>query len=329
MVFHLRLAALLLLILGIVPASAAGQDKPKIYFGASSKTLGYGPLWAAVKMGFLDRQGLDGQLVLLRGTPMNVQALAGESLQVGSGGAEAFYEATERGLDLVMIGGVINGLTADIVAGKKYKNIEELRGAVFGSSSLTSGTVTALKQALKVKGLEYPRDYQILVVAGGSSANLAALQSGRIAATTVAIPLNYVAEDAGFNVVGHLIDAVPEYELSALAVRRSWAEKNRGLVVRFMKALALTHRWLYENKEAAIDFLAREMQLKPSYARRGWEYYTQHHIWDPDADLSLKGTEYAINIYREQIGAKGPPPNLAKYVDQGYLHEAQKDLPKR
>src|SRR5262249_52808055 len=106
----------------VLPAHA--QEKPKIYFGASSKTLGYGPLWAAVKKGFLDQQGIDGQLVLLRGTPMNVQALAANSLQVGSGGAEAFYEATERGLDLVMIGGIINGLTHDIVAGKKYKNIE-------------------------------------------------------------------------------------------------------------------------------------------------------------------------------------------------------------
>jgi ABC-type nitrate/sulfonate/bicarbonate transport system substrate-binding protein len=321
--------ALALLIIALIPVSAPAQEKPKIYFGASSKTLGYGPLWAAVKKGFLEQQGLDGQLVLLRGTPMNVQALAAGSLHVGSGGAEAFYEATERGLDLVMIGGIINGLTHDIVAGKKYKSIEELRGATFGSSSLTSGTVTALKQALKLKGLEYPRDYKILVIAGGSSANLAALQSGQIAATTVAIPLNYAAEEAGFNVVGRLIDAIPEYELSALAVKKSWAEKNRSLAVRFMKAIALTHRWMYENKEAAIEFLAREMQLKPSYARRGWEYYTQHQIWHPDADLSLKGTEYAVRIYMDQVGAKGQLGSLSKYVDHSYLSEALKDLPKR
>jgi ABC-type nitrate/sulfonate/bicarbonate transport system substrate-binding protein len=328
MVLRFRVA-LALLIFGLVPVRAAAQDKPKIYFGASSKTLGYGPLWAAVKKGFLEQEGLDGQLVLLRGTPMNVQALAAGSLHVGSGGAEAFYEATERGLDLVMTGGIINGLTHDIVAGKKYKSIEDLRGAVFGSSSLTSGTVTALKQALKLKGLEYPRDYKILVIAGGSSANFAALQSGQIAATTVAIPLNYAAEEAGFNVVGRLIDAIPEYELSALAVKKSWAEKNRSLVVRFMKAIALTHRWMYENKEAAIDFLAREMQLKPNHARKGWEYYAQHRIWHPDADLSLKGTEYAIRIYMDQIGAKGGLPTLAKYIDQSYLLEALKDLPKR
>ena len=317
---------LALFLLGIAVSPARAQEKPKIYFGASSKTLGYGPLWAAVKKGFLDQQGIDGELVLLRGTPMNVQALAANSLQVGSGGAEAFYEATERGLDLVMIGGIINGLTHDIVAAKKYKSIEELRGATFGASSLTSGTVTAMKQALKAQGLEYPRDYKILVIAGGSSANLAALESGRIAATTVAIPLNYVAEDAGLNVVGRLIDAVPEFELSALAVKRSWAEKNRALVVRFMEAIALTHRWMYENKDAAVEFLAKETQLKPSYARRGWEYYTQHHIWDPNGDLSLKGTEYAIRIYMEQINAKGPLGSLAKYVDQSYLSEALKEL---
>ncbi|HMF47051.1 MAG TPA: hypothetical protein VK603_00310, partial [Candidatus Saccharimonadales bacterium] len=110
MFFHFRIT-LAFLILAVTSFSAYGQDKPKIYFGSSSKTLGYGPLWAAVKKGFLEQQGLDGQLVLLRGTPMNVQALAAASLQIGSGGAEAFYEATERGLDLAMVGGVINGLT--------------------------------------------------------------------------------------------------------------------------------------------------------------------------------------------------------------------------
>src|ERR1700752_1258527 len=83
---------------------AHAQEKTKLYFGSSSKTFGYGGLWVATKKGFLDQQGIDGQLVLLRGTPMNVQALVANSLQVGSGGAEAFYEASERGLDLVMIG---------------------------------------------------------------------------------------------------------------------------------------------------------------------------------------------------------------------------------
>ncbi|MDP9129201.1 MAG: ABC transporter substrate-binding protein, partial [Candidatus Binatota bacterium] len=64
------------------------QERPKIYLGASSKTLGYSPLWVAAKKGFFEQQGLDVQLVLLRGVPMTVQALAANSLHFGSGGPE-------------------------------------------------------------------------------------------------------------------------------------------------------------------------------------------------------------------------------------------------
>jgi ABC-type nitrate/sulfonate/bicarbonate transport system substrate-binding protein len=328
MIVYLRIAVAVLT-LGFVLSPAMGQEKPKFYVGASSKTLGYSPLWVGVKKGFFDQQGLDAQLLLLRGTPMTVQAMAGASLQVGSGGPEAFIEASERGLDLVMIGGIINGLTHFIMAGKKYKTYEDLRGATFGASSLTSGTVIALKQALKIRGLEYPRDYKILVIAGGSASNLAALQSGQIAATTVALPLNYLAEESGFNVIGRLTDAVPDYQQTALATKRSWAEKNRPLMIRFMKAMVLANRWLFENKEAAIDFLTVEMQLKPNYARKGWEYYTQNRIWHPDGDLNLEGMKYNIRIYAEQSGIKGPPPSVAKFIDQSYLYEALKELNRR
>ena len=58
---------------------------------------------------------------------------AGKSGQVASGGPEAFIEATERGLERPMIGGVINGLSHFIVAGKKFKSYEDLRGATFGA----------------------------------------------------------------------------------------------------------------------------------------------------------------------------------------------------
>jgi NitT/TauT family transport system substrate-binding protein len=85
--------AVVVLLLALVSSAATGQEKPKIYLGASSKTLGYSPLWVASKKGFFEQQGLDVQLVLLRGVPMTVQALAAGSLQFGSGGPEPYIEA--------------------------------------------------------------------------------------------------------------------------------------------------------------------------------------------------------------------------------------------
>src|SRR5687767_2140973 len=98
MVFHVRIVLILLAIAPVVSTSMA-QEKTRIFLGASSKTLGYSPLWVATKKGFFEQQGLDVELVLLRGMPMTVQALTPGSLHFGSGGPEPYIEATERGLD--------------------------------------------------------------------------------------------------------------------------------------------------------------------------------------------------------------------------------------
>src|SRR5688500_10820156 len=96
----------------------------------------------------LEQQGLDVQLVLLRGMPMTVQALSAGSLHIGSGGAEPYIDASERGLDFILTGGVINGTAQSIIAAKHIKTYEDLRGATFGTASLTGGTITVLREAL-------------------------------------------------------------------------------------------------------------------------------------------------------------------------------------
>src|SRR5262249_60447431 len=99
-------------------------------------------------------------------------------------------EVTERGLDLVMVVGVINGLSHAITGGKNYKRYEDLRGATIGGQSLTSGITFPLRQVLKSKGLEYPRDYKLVNV-GGTAGLLACLSGGQISAAPPPSPLNF------------------------------------------------------------------------------------------------------------------------------------------
>ena len=160
--------------------------------------------------------------------------------------------------------------------------------------------------------MDYPADYKLFAVGGGNF-NLAALGSGQIGATYLVVPLDYIAEQQGFNVLGYFKDYFPNYQLSLLTVKRAWAEKNRALLVRFLKGAVRAHRWLYANKEAAIDFLAKEIPLKPELARRGWEYYTANRIWHPNAEINLEGLKFTMQVYAEQI--KGPPPDPLKYID--------------
>jgi len=317
----------ILLLLTVLPVSA--QEKIKLPISASSKTLGYSPVWVAWRQGYFDKQGLDVQVVFVEGADKSVMALVGGSTFVAAGAADAMMAAVDQGaLDLTAVGGVINGLTHLILGGKKFRTYEDLRGATLGSSGLTSGTAFVLRRVLKAKGLEFPRDYKMLNV-GGSGPALAALVSGRVDAGIIAIPLGYEGADLGLNVIGKVNEVIPDYQLTVLTVKRSWAEKNRPVLVRFMKAMVQAMRWLYDHKEPAIDFLSKEMKLKPQQARRGWDYYTENRIWNPNAEVNVEGMKTVIQINAERMQSKGPLPLPAKYLDPSYVQEALKELGRR
>ena len=311
-----------------LPSIVIAQERVRLRVSSATKTLGYGPLWIASKMGFFEKQALDVDLVVIRASDVGIQALAGGSLEIAGSASDAPIAAIEKGLDLVIVGGIINGLTQSIMAAKKFKTYNDLRGATFGAISLTSGVTFALRQVLKVKGLEYPRDYKLLVI-GGTPQTYAALTAGSIDAAALSLPVNYAAEEQGFNEIGRFVDVIPNYQLAALSTKRSWAEKNRPVLVRVMRAMAQTMHWIHQNKEPAVDYLAREMNLKREHARRGWEFYTSTRMWHPDGDLNVDGLQIVIQIYWEQTQSKGPVPSAAKYIDQSYLREALKDLAKR
>ena len=314
------LLAALLLVLGLPRLLPAHTKFP---VGVGTKTLGTSLLWLAAKKGFFEEVGLDVQPVLLRGTPIAVQALVGESLYMTFGSADAMVSAAVGGADLVSVAGVINGLTQAIVAGKKYKHIKELRGTTIGVQSLASGATTMLKRIFKTNGLEYPADYKMLAVGGGNF-NLAALTSGQVAAAFLVVPLVFAAEDQGFNVLGYYKDYFPNYQLTVMSVKRGWAEKNRPLLVNFLKGALRANRWLFANKEAAVEFLAKEIQITPELARKGWDYYTVNRIWHPSLQLNPEGMKVALEILAEE--SKITPPDPVKCIDRSYLQQALKDL---
>ena len=311
------------LVLLTPPAIITAQDRVKFPVGVGTKTLGTGLIWLATKKGFFEEFGLDVEPVLLRGTPVAVQALVGESLYVTMGSADAMASAALGGADLVSVAGVINGLTQAIVAGKKYKSFKELRGTTVGVQSLASGATTVLKRIFKKNGLDYPADYKLLAVGGGNF-NLAALNSGQVAAAFLVVPLVFSAEEQGMNVLGYYKDYFPNYQLTVMSVKRGWAEKNRAVLVRFVKGTLRANRWLFANREAASEFFAKEIQMSPEMARKGWDYYTSNRIWHPNLELNGEGMKLALEILAEET--KAAPQDAVRYIDRSYLQQALKEL---
>jgi ABC-type nitrate/sulfonate/bicarbonate transport system substrate-binding protein len=301
------------------------QEKVRFPIGESSKTLSYGPLWVASKMGFFQRQGLDVPIITMRGSPLTIQALTADSIYIANATVDTLISAYERGADITMIGGLINGLGLSMIGGKPYKTYADLRGTIIGTQTLTSGTGFALRLVLKVHGLEYPRDYKLLNI-GGASDRYQALTSGQISAAPVGVPLDLVAKQQGFNIIGYFADDQPNFQFNVYIVKRSWAEKNRPLVVRFMKAMISTMRWMLENPDAACVYLSNEMAISIEHCRYASDYNWKNRIWDRNADLNVEGVRTLIRITAEQGILKEPLPEPSKYIDHSYLKQALAEI---
>ena len=315
---------LIVLMISLLPSLGVAQERVKFPVGVSSKVLGYGHLWAAWRLKYFEREGLDVDVVLMRGTAPAVQTMIAGSISAALVANDGPIAAVEQGMDIVMVASS-SKLTHMLIGRNNYKTWEDLRGSTIGSSTLTSGTAFVLRRALKVKGLEYPRDYKLLNV-GGTTSAFAAMSTGQISAAMLAVPNAFQAQDAGFNLIGRVADIFPNYLLSAYSVRRSWAEKNRPIVVRFLKAVVRAKKWFEQDKKGATEFLAKEFQLTPSLAERGLDYYLTHQAWHPDLEIEMDGLRTVVDIYAEQTGMKGPIPSPEKYVDQSYLRQALKEL---
>ena len=307
-----------------LPVIATAEETIKFPVAASSKVLGYAPLWVASGMGFLKREGLDSDVTAIRGTAPTMQALVSDSIYVALAANDGVIGLVEKGMGLAMIAAGAKS-THMIMGGKEFKTYEDLRGATLGSSTLTSGTAFLLKRVLKAHGLEYPRDYKLINV-GGSGPAFTALSTGAIAAAILAVPINFRAQEMGFNLIGKVTDVFPNYLLSSFSVRRQWAAEHRDQVARFLKAVLQARRWLEENRKAGAEFLAKELEIKPKLAEKGLDYYLTHHAWEPNLSIDMNGLKTVIDVYAEQADMKGPIPSPEKYVDLSYLQQARKEL---
>ncbi len=315
-------AAILITVIGCASPCAA-QEKFRFPIGESSKTLSYGPLWVAAKMGFFEKENLEVPIVTMRGSPLTIQALTADSIYVANATVDTLISAYEKGADITMIGGLINGLGLSMIGGKGYKSYAELRGTTIGTQTLTSGTGFALRLVLKAHGMEYPRDYKLLNI-GGASERYQALTSGQISSAPVGVPLDLVARQQGFNILGYFADDLPNFQFNVYIVKRAWAEKNRPLVVRFMRAMVATMRWMNDNRDAACGYLAKEMAISVEHCRYASDYNWKNRIWDRNADLNVEGVRTVIKITAEQGILKEPLPQPSKYIDASYLRESKK-----
>ena len=321
------MAAALILALMILSGTAGAQSRDEKYviIGTTSKTVGYMAPWVGNIKKFFQAEGVRVDIPILRSATTGVQALVGGSTQFDATTVDAMISAVDKGQELEVIGGIINGATYRLVATKKFQSFKDLKGATIGVSSLTSGSTVLLRLMLEKNGLNYPRDYTLLSM-GGTPERFAAIEAGRMDATLLAAPLSYKAVDLGYTKIGDVHEYVTHYQLSGLVVTKRWARDNPDTVKKVLRGLIRSFQWLHQNREEAVSLISSELKLERRYAEAGWEEYVRSNAWPLKGDVDVEGVRTQIQILAQNNKQSTPLPPPERYINLTYLRAAQKEL---
>ena len=182
----------------------------------------YAPVWIAKEAGFFRRNGVNAQLVYMRGGVLATQALVSNDVNFINAGGGGVVDAVLGGADIFMIASPINQEPQVLVAKKEIKDIRQLRGKRLAVNSLAGPAMLSLKMILGASGLDPERDVTYLAT-GPSASRYGALQLGQVEAATLAPPFTFAARKAGYTFFEDL-PAMKQAELpnAALATSRKF-----------------------------------------------------------------------------------------------------------
>jgi len=295
----------------------------RIRIAAGGIGFNFLPVYVAERQGLFAKNGVEVETTLLPSVDKATAAIKEGALDVAITPPEGAIRDAVTGGNLRVIAANVNRLPLSLIANPRFNRVEDLKGAVLGTSSLTEGTALYTMEVLRQHGLDYPGDYTFNVV-GLHPARWTALQAGTIDAAVQLIPLNFIAEDAGFHNLGEVTNYIPEIAFTALIVDRRWAESNRASIAGFLRALIQATAWMNDSANDAplLTLMAEVIHAEGKYGRLSLDYMRQMRVF-PD-DLSIPDAAFAKTVELMQKAGLGADhaSRALTVLDDSYRKEA-------
>lgn len=319
------LFVVILLVLFSAPVSAGGVE---IKLGVLSTGSEHWPNWVALEKGFYKELGLDVRQFHTNSVAKAVQALSTNSTDiVNPANTQGTITAAIKGAPVKIIAGLYEKAIYDLIAGPKYKKVEDLKGTTIGVINLTSGSTALLQKIMSAHGLKYPGDYDLLTV-GGTPARYAAVKKGATSAGMVTIPTSFMALEEGLNIVANVSTYLPQYQFTIVAGNADWMKANRDATVRYLMAVIKAIRFIHDpkNKDEAIDILAKHHKLSRKYAEMAHKMVVYElKPMNNDAAPRVKAIDEVIKLEVERKALDKIYP-ASMFIDDSFRQEALKRL---
>lgn len=319
---RLSIAVVVLTVIFFSVDFSAAQEKPlkKIRWGVTAISASNWIPWIAKEAKIYEKNGLDVELILLRGSGQTSAAIVSGSIFAAPVTTPTVMLADLGGADLVTVAHTVPGVQTKLLVRPEIKRPEDLKGKRVGISSFGSLGDFLERYIMRKYGLEPGRDV-ILISVGGPPEVLQALMSGAIDGGDLSYPTNARAEKQGFKV---LWDARKEvvYPSMSVVTRRKNIQEDRDTVMRLVRSHVEGIAYFKTHKDFSLKVLSKYLKVNDRELLEGsYEIFKQDFISVPYPIMKgLEATYDYVAGTRPEIRARKPE----EFMDPSFIAELDK-----
>jgi NitT/TauT family transport system substrate-binding protein len=302
------------------PASAAttGKIAPvSITIGLPNSTPSFANSDVAVAQaeGFFRKEGLIVHVDdLTSGVPV-VDGVVGGALTMGASSIEPVVNAVSHGADLKIIGSYANKLTVSMVTTKNITSPAGLRGMRLGIQQVGAFREVMTRIVIEGAGLTTS---DVTYVPGSSSAYISELLEGSIQSAVLQQEqvIKVLKLDSNLHVLVNFSKSFPNYFYGTYVVTKSWLATHESVAERFLTAITLAHRFMYQHKAATITIVAQNTGFTSKVIGAAYKVLlSQEGVFPVNTGLSAKRIDDTIATMKRYKILTGPAPTESSLVD--------------
>ncbi len=283
----LRLFAPFLAVLAGLPAAPARAAEQVTVGTVGQASANLWPVLIGIDKGFFAAEGLKLDIVYVQSSAALVQQVTAGSLDVSiSTGLADPLRAVGMGAPIAIVRIEVQAPPYDLVAKPGITSIKDLKGKVISLGGPKDITRIYVERMLAPNGVK-PGEFD-MVFAGATAARTSALLAGAVDAAILLPAFNFQAESKGFKSLGLTVDYVKDLPFSGTAVNIAWANANKGMLEKLLRAQNRSVAWFEDekNRAEAVQILKAASGLTQEDVEKSYDFFRNGHFFEPTGKVS-------------------------------------------
>jgi len=317
-----RIATAFLLIALFASTTSAATKVSFPFTPISAASL---PWWIAKESRFYEKYGLDVDMIYVGASPVIIQAMLGGQAGVGAGGGPPLVTNILQGGDVVEVATTIPYAIQSLIVKPEIRTPADLTGKKIGISRLGAiphYTLQAIVKLHNVQGIN-------IVQTGTTTQAITSLSQGLVDGIITSAPFTFrLMKDGYRELVGpkEFKKAGVQFLIQGLVARKSFAAKNRDVVIGMIKATMEGTRQIFVNEKHAKAVLAKyTRQNDPEILDRTHKFALDIFVKDPTVTPAsiqpIVQQSAEFNVVDAKLASNTP---IGAYYDNSYIEEIKK-----